>query len=890
MLETLFLLSIGAYMNVHLGTYQFHDSRYDIQVSASIEPVSPAFRETIGRVYDGGRLRVRIVAPTPDSPNFDLLLENTSEDRWRLTTEVGSGLARILAAEHDRYIKRPFFMTYEHGQYGRLYFEPVSPVEREMGIAFSLRTHPHDPKTTQVLDISSEEDLEAFLVANRVNGGLRWMPNRDELSAAVLQGKADARAVISAQREYEASVNWNFDAKLAEQDREQEVKQALAAVAAGIGGMTDILSTEYALTVRVDGFVSRQLVAQKVDDKLWVGTKHFDSRSGKPDGEIVVGKFFSPAERDQAIAYGKEELNWVYSVTADEQSNAKNKQTNEKPVGFDDSKATQRIEEFSRSFPDSLTMKALNEGEGWAIAGKVALQEGHTEVGNLLIETGRQWAIFLDKKPSAGNANVDSSFVIYCSKFDYRAHDDDGWCGYWNQSENMWDHLANATLYSERPTDELVRSIVPADIMISAHSPLVLEVSAADILTAKEMLLTARNDAAPSPEAEDIARADGWLQEKGQIYRLVRDAAETEQNAEYANDWQEALEISQSRKFSADIASVDGAIITDGKFAGFKLIAQAALGVKSDLVNVYGRKGSCLGYILEQDVNAFVAGETSGFTPEGGWRTKWSGELIDLFDLRGNAADQAYEQSAADDEEFDESANLAAVRPGLHSFQEDSAEFYRWYEYGGTPRFPEPLTREALLELLDQTPNAGGRNLAFPAVDWDRFKDWKLGDLRAPIETLQSIVLEHGKEGPWWDTAHKAADWCRTARHPKAVEIHDALNGLIFRAERDAEANGVALPEWHQQATEARNTIEAAYPREIEASSSSTSLVDAYGRLHEIHALYCKAMAENDTEQAAFERFEAAQIERLFPVLKELVQFGVDEAPSAEATDTSPTL
>ncbi len=521
-------------MNIDLGTYEFHDSRHDIQVAASIEPVSPAFREAIGRVYDGGRLRVRVVDPTPDSPNFDLLLESTSEDRWRLTTEVGAGLARILAGEHDRYIQRPFFMTYEHAQYGRLYFEPVSPVEREMGIAFSLSTRPHDPKTTQHLDIASEEDLEAFLITNRVNVGPRWMPLRDELSAAVLQGKADARAVISAQKEYEASVVWDL-------------------------------------------------------------------------------------------------------------------QSSRKPDGFDDSRATQRIEEFSRSFPDSQTMKALNEGKGWATAGEVALQEGHTEVGNLLIETGRQWANFLGEKSSASNANVD-----------------------------MWDHLA---------------------------------------------------------------------------------------------------------------------------------------------------------------------------------------------------------------EEF-ESANLAAVRPDIHSFLEDSTEFYRWYEYGGKPR-PEPLTREALADLLNETPNAGGMSQAFTAEQWDRFKDWKLGDLRSPIETLQGIVQEHGAERPWWESASNAADWCRTAKRPHPVEVHDALDGLIFRAQRDAEVNGAELPAWHQQATDARNVIKAAYTREIEASSSSTSLADAYGRLHELHAAHRNALLEGDAEQAAFERHEASQIERLFPVLKELVQFGAD-ALEVEATDESP--
>lgn len=110
----------------------------------------------------------------------------------------------------------------------------------------------------------------------------------------------------------------------------------------------------------------------------------------------------------------------------------------------------------------------------------------------------------------------------------------------------------------------------------------------------------------------------------------------------------------------------------------------------------------------------------------------------------------------------------------------------------------------------------------------------------------------------------------------------------VFRAQRDAEVNGAELPAWHQQATDARNAIKAAYTWEIEASSRSTSLADAYGRLHELNASHRKALLEGDAEQAAFVRHEASQIERLFPVLKELVQFGVEDALEVEATDESP--
>ncbi|AYK20527.1 hypothetical protein C0073_022780 (plasmid) [Aeromonas veronii] len=113
---------------------------------------------------------------------------------------------------------------------------------------------------------------------------------------------------------------------------------------------------------------------------------------------------------------------------------------------------------------------------------------------------------------------------------------------------------------------------------------------------------------------------------------------------------------------------------------------------------------------------------------------------------------------------------------------------------------------------------------AFTAEQWDRFKDWKLGDLRSPIETLQGIVQKHGAEGPWWESARKAADWCRTAKRPHPVEVHDALDGLIFRAQRDAEVNGAELPAWHQQATDARNVIEAAYTRKSRRHPAARAL------------------------------------------------------------------
>ena len=56
-------------MNIRLGTFLFGDD--DNYVTASIEPVKPAFRESIGRVVDGGRLRVQTIDAEPEGPAFE---------------------------------------------------------------------------------------------------------------------------------------------------------------------------------------------------------------------------------------------------------------------------------------------------------------------------------------------------------------------------------------------------------------------------------------------------------------------------------------------------------------------------------------------------------------------------------------------------------------------------------------------------------------------------------------------------------------------------------------------------------------------------------------------------------------------------------------------------
>lgn len=244
-----------------------------------------------------------------------------------------------------------------------------------------------------------------------------------------------------------------------------------------------------------------------------------------------------------------------------------------------------------------------------------------------------------------------------------------------------------------------------------------------------------------------------------------------------------------------------------------------------------------------------------------------------------NSADVSADQDA----DF-EGANLVAVRPDIYSFKEDCAEFFRWYEYGGKPRF-EPLTREALDSLLG---DRRGEGFAFTAREWDHFKEWKLGSLRSSIESLQGLVQDYGMQASWWSVARVAADWCRTVNKPNPIALHEAVDGLMFRAEQDAEANGEALPVWYQKAAEIRDEIEENH---IGAGPSPhrLRLEQECERLRDLYTRHSAALAGNDTEQADFERHGASYIERQYPVLNELFAFDEGTLRELNCTDESPT-
>lgn len=87
-------------------------------------------------------------------------------------------------------------------------------------------------------------------------------------------------------------------------------------------------------------------------------------------------------------------------------------------------------------------------------------------------------------------------------------------------------------------------------------------------------------------------------------------------------------------RLEGDMHSIDGATISIGKFAGFRLVTHAALGISDGLVSVFGRKGRWIGNLAASAVDDFVAGDATEFSPDREWRTRWSTQLQALLGLR----------------------------------------------------------------------------------------------------------------------------------------------------------------------------------------------------------------------------------------------------------------
>jgi hypothetical protein len=86
-------------------------------------------------------------------------------------------------------------------------------------------------------------------------------------------------------------------------------------------------------------------------------------------------------------------------------------------------------------------------------------------------------------------------------------------------------------------------------------------------------------------------------------------------------------------KLHQDMNTVDGATIKGGPFDGFKLVAQKALGVGSEMVNVYNSQDRLLGYVHLDVVEEFMEGAGAALRPIENWRDTFSRSLMKKLGL-----------------------------------------------------------------------------------------------------------------------------------------------------------------------------------------------------------------------------------------------------------------
>lgn len=104
-----------------------------------------------------------------------------------------------------------------------------------------------------------------------------------------------------------------------------------------------------------------------------------------------------------------------------------------------------------------------------------------------------------------------------------------------------------------------------------------------------------------------------------------------------------------NEKLHQDMNTVDGAIIKGGPFDGFKLVSQKALGVDSEMVNVYNIQDRLLGYVHLDVVEEFVEGAGAALRPVEGWENTFS---LSLMEKLGLVAAQTPDASPARLESF----------------------------------------------------------------------------------------------------------------------------------------------------------------------------------------------------------------------------------------------
>ena len=190
-------------MKISIGV---HETLRGEAAEAWIEPNKPAFRS--GAVRDHGFLCI-------EQGDEVLRLESKSEDAWKLVEIVDMDVARQLWAGLKEYNREPYYMAYDHGQYGRLYFTPWVAEGSEPGVAFHTRPEGRYPQEGSVL---AEPDARGHLVALFTHENLAGMggliPDDAHLAAAVARATKTADAVMTARAAYAATVDWEFDARV----------------------------------------------------------------------------------------------------------------------------------------------------------------------------------------------------------------------------------------------------------------------------------------------------------------------------------------------------------------------------------------------------------------------------------------------------------------------------------------------------------------------------------------------------------------------------------------------------------------------------------------------------------------------------------------------------
>lgn len=190
-------------MRVLLGTFS---TVSHAQFRITIAPKSPRWISARERYEDSGSV-IALEPISPDqNPEESLTFEPTSEDMWRLREIIGDDLRQVVD-DHRRYLQRPYFWAYDHRAYGRLYAEPLPPGGNGEGVLISTRPEPPTSMDRESLDqtikILSLAELDAFLVADRINNGLSWMPSEESLAAAIRQGREESRSIMQAKADYQ---------------------------------------------------------------------------------------------------------------------------------------------------------------------------------------------------------------------------------------------------------------------------------------------------------------------------------------------------------------------------------------------------------------------------------------------------------------------------------------------------------------------------------------------------------------------------------------------------------------------------------------------------------------------------------------------------------------